>query len=91
MDYTSAIFIAICHRFQISEYQDEAMLIPKNTSVLIRRVPGRPRLPIVTEQEYCFELLNSRIMLFFSVMHTHHMLHPSLSVLKEKSKIKAKR
>ncbi|GAU32803.1 hypothetical protein TSUD_152520 [Trifolium subterraneum] len=25
------------------------MLIPKNTSVLIRRVPGRPRLPIVTE------------------------------------------
>ncbi|XP_051114703.1 E3 ubiquitin ligase PQT3-like isoform X2 [Andrographis paniculata] len=24
------------------------MLIPKNTSVLIRRVPGRPRLPIVT-------------------------------------------
>ncbi|KAF7810115.1 E3 ubiquitin ligase PQT3-like isoform X1 [Senna tora] len=32
------------------EYLDEAMLIPKNTSVLIRRVPGRPRLPIVTEQ-----------------------------------------
>lgn len=28
------------------------MLIPKNTSVLIRRVPGRPRLPIVTKQEY---------------------------------------
>uniref|UniRef100_A0A6N2KDR3 DWNN domain-containing protein n=2 Tax=Salix TaxID=40685 RepID=A0A6N2KDR3_SALVM len=37
--------------FAISEYLDEAMLIPKNTSVLIRRVPGRPRLPIVTEQE----------------------------------------
>ncbi|KAL1300127.1 hypothetical protein HN51_044812 [Arachis hypogaea] len=33
------------------EYLDEAMLIPKNTSVLIRRVPGRPRLPIVTELE----------------------------------------
>ncbi|KAJ8775148.1 hypothetical protein K2173_020152 [Erythroxylum novogranatense] len=33
------------------EYLDEAMLIPKNTSVLIRRVPGRPRMPIVTEQE----------------------------------------
>ncbi|XP_057415422.1 E3 ubiquitin ligase PQT3-like isoform X2 [Lotus japonicus] len=33
------------------EYLDEEMLIPKNTSVLIRRVPGRPRLPIVTEQE----------------------------------------
>lgn len=32
------------------EYLDEAMLIPKNTSVLIRRVPGRPRMPIVTEQ-----------------------------------------
>ncbi|XP_010540822.1 PREDICTED: E3 ubiquitin-protein ligase RBBP6-like isoform X2 [Tarenaya hassleriana] len=32
------------------EYLDEAKLIPKNTSVLIRRVPGRPRLPIVTEQ-----------------------------------------
>ncbi|XP_065857817.1 E3 ubiquitin ligase PARAQUAT TOLERANCE 3-like [Euphorbia lathyris] len=33
------------------EYLDEAMLIPKNTSVLIRRVPGRPRLPIVTDKE----------------------------------------
>ncbi|XP_044485793.1 E3 ubiquitin ligase PQT3-like isoform X2 [Mangifera indica] len=33
------------------EYPDEAMLIPKNTSVLIRRVPGRPRMPIVTEPE----------------------------------------
>ncbi|KAK6947556.1 DWNN domain [Dillenia turbinata] len=33
------------------EYLDEAMLIPKNTSVLIRRVPGRPRMPIVTQQE----------------------------------------
>ncbi|MQL81922.1 hypothetical protein Taro_014371 [Colocasia esculenta] len=33
------------------EYVDEAMLIPKNTSVLIRRVPGRPRKPIVAEQE----------------------------------------
>ncbi|PSS11545.1 DWNN domain protein [Actinidia chinensis var. chinensis] len=31
------------------EYLDEAMLIPKNTSVLIRRVPGRPRMPIVTQ------------------------------------------
>ncbi|TYH59275.1 hypothetical protein ES332_D08G212200v1 [Gossypium tomentosum] len=27
------------------------MLIPKNTSVLIRRVPGRPRMPIVAAQE----------------------------------------
>ena len=33
----------------ISEYLDEAMLILKNTSVLTRRVPGRPRMPIVTE------------------------------------------
>ena len=28
------------------------MLIPKNTSVLIRRVPGRPRMPIVTDPKY---------------------------------------
>lgn len=34
--------------FVITEYLDEAALIPKNTSVLIRRVPGRPRMPIVT-------------------------------------------
>ncbi|GLT35106.1 hypothetical protein SLA2020_095850 [Shorea laevis] len=33
------------------EYLDEAMLIPKNTSVLIQRVPGRPRLPIVAAPE----------------------------------------
>ncbi|KAJ7944730.1 DWNN domain, A CCHC-type zinc finger protein [Quillaja saponaria] len=33
------------------EYPDEAILIPKNTSVLIRRVPGRPRMPIVTEPD----------------------------------------
>lgn len=32
----------------ISEYVDEAVLIPRNTSVLVRRVPGRPRMPIVT-------------------------------------------
>ncbi|XP_059657591.1 E3 ubiquitin ligase PQT3-like isoform X2 [Cornus florida] len=31
------------------EYLDDAMLIPKNTSVLIRRVPGLPRMNIVTE------------------------------------------
>ncbi|PRQ49312.1 putative DWNN domain-containing protein [Rosa chinensis] len=35
----------------ISEYLDEATLIPKNTSVLIRRVPGRPRMPIVTNSD----------------------------------------
>ncbi|XP_038996228.1 E3 ubiquitin ligase PQT3-like isoform X1 [Hibiscus syriacus] len=33
------------------EYLDEAMLIPKNTSVLIRRVPGRPRMPIIAAPE----------------------------------------
>ncbi|GMH28911.1 hypothetical protein Nepgr_030754 [Nepenthes gracilis] len=33
------------------EYLDEVMLIPKNTSVLIRRIPGRPRIPIVTQQD----------------------------------------
>ncbi|KAL9326728.1 hypothetical protein ACSQ67_007373 [Phaseolus vulgaris] len=38
------------------EYLDEEMLIPKNTSVLIRRVPGRPRLPIVTEIEQKVEI-----------------------------------
>lgn len=41
----------------ISEYLDEAMLIPKNTSVLIRRVPGRPRIRIITPQEYCLKIL----------------------------------
>uniref|UniRef100_A0ACD5YLI1 Uncharacterized protein n=1 Tax=Avena sativa TaxID=4498 RepID=A0ACD5YLI1_AVESA len=33
------------------EYADESTMIPKNTSVLIRRIPGRPRMPIVTEPE----------------------------------------
>ncbi|XP_028549444.1 E3 ubiquitin ligase PQT3-like isoform X1 [Dendrobium catenatum] len=33
------------------EYVDEAAMIPKNTSVLICRVPGRPRNPIVTERD----------------------------------------
>ncbi|KAK3153776.1 hypothetical protein QOZ80_2BG0180990 [Eleusine coracana subsp. coracana] len=33
------------------EYADEGTMIPKNTSVLIRRIPGRPRRPIVTEPE----------------------------------------
>ncbi|KAJ4796701.1 hypothetical protein LUZ62_047947 [Rhynchospora pubera] len=33
------------------EYTDEAALIPRNTSVLIRRVPGRPRMPIVADIE----------------------------------------
>ncbi|CAD5189912.1 unnamed protein product [Musa acuminata subsp. malaccensis] len=32
------------------EYVDEGAMIPKNTSVLIRRVPGQPRKPIVTER-----------------------------------------
>lgn len=41
--------------FGISEYLDEAMLIPKNTSVLIRRVPGRPRMPIVADPKYYLE------------------------------------
>ncbi|EOA15457.1 hypothetical protein CARUB_v10004124mg [Capsella rubella] len=33
------------------EYLDEAILIPKNTSVLIRRIPGRPRIRVITTQE----------------------------------------
>ncbi|KAH6771752.1 hypothetical protein C2S51_010156 [Perilla frutescens var. frutescens] len=40
------------------EYLDEGMLIPKNTSVLIRRVPGRPRKPIVTAPVIEQEMLN---------------------------------
>ncbi|KAK8947636.1 hypothetical protein KSP40_PGU005312 [Platanthera guangdongensis] len=32
------------------EYVDEAAMIPKNTSILIRRIPGQPRYPIVTER-----------------------------------------
>lgn len=52
--------------FGISEYLDEEMLIPKNTSVLIRRVPGRPRLPIVTEIEYYLKPLISLLQLKIS-------------------------
>ncbi|KAL9231148.1 hypothetical protein vseg_006406 [Gypsophila vaccaria] len=33
------------------EYVDEATLIPKNTSVVIRRVPGLPRKPIVIQSD----------------------------------------
>jgi E3 ubiquitin-protein ligase RBBP6 len=40
--------------FSISEYTNEAALIPRNTSVLIRRVPGRPRMPIVADLEEYF-------------------------------------
>ncbi|KAL2633458.1 hypothetical protein R1flu_004937 [Riccia fluitans] len=31
------------------EYSDEGYLVPKNTSVIVRRVPGRPRMPIVAD------------------------------------------
>ena len=55
--------------FLISEYLDEGMLIPKNTSVLIRRVPGRPRKPIVaapvSEQEEYF-LIPFKLCQFFA-------------------------
>lgn len=51
------IFIDFLLSFSVSEYVDEAMLIPKNTSVLIRRVPGRPRKTIVAApDEYCLVL-----------------------------------
>ena len=33
----------------ISEYLDEATLIPRNSSVLVRRLPGQPCMRIVTE------------------------------------------
>ena len=56
--------------FGISEYLDEEMLIPKNTSVLIRRVPGRPRLPIVTEIEYYLKPLISLLQLNFAKLGT---------------------
>ena len=37
----------------ISEYLDETALIPKNTTLIVDRVPGDPCLPIFTElQEY---------------------------------------
>ncbi|CAM6096689.1 unnamed protein product [Calypogeia fissa] len=31
------------------EYTDEGFLVPKNTSVIVRRVPGRPSMPIVAD------------------------------------------
>jgi len=37
--------------FLISEYLDEGMRLPKNTSVLVHRVPGRPRMPNATEKK----------------------------------------
>ncbi|XP_058084782.1 E3 ubiquitin ligase PQT3-like isoform X2 [Magnolia sinica] len=33
------------------DYTDEGMLVPRNTSVLVRRVPGAPRMRIVVERE----------------------------------------
>ncbi|KAI3946978.1 hypothetical protein MKW98_003541 [Papaver atlanticum] len=43
--------LVITHAQTNEEYNDEAMLIPKNTSVLVRRVPGCRRMPIVVERE----------------------------------------
>ena len=37
--------------FLISEYLDEGMWLPKNTYVLVRRVSGRPRMPIAIEKK----------------------------------------
>lgn len=61
--------------FAISEYLDEAMLIPKNTSVLIRRVPGRPRMPIVTDSEYYL-----RSFKFFSYVFVRSIMNFELAV-----------
>jgi len=58
--------------FGISEYHDEEMLIPKNTSVLIRRVPGLPRLPIVIEQKYFLKPLISLVL--FDLFTNDHAL-----------------
>uniref|UniRef100_A0A9I9D6V8 DWNN domain-containing protein n=1 Tax=Cucumis melo TaxID=3656 RepID=A0A9I9D6V8_CUCME len=69
------------------EYLDEAMLIPKNTSVLIRRVPGRPRLPIVTKQEYDLKPL---IKWFCIIQPSNPILDaPPTNRAEEDSKIKA--
>jgi hypothetical protein len=54
--------------FEFSEYLDEAMLIPKNTSVLIRRVPGRPRITVITTQEY---FLRSLVSIFFVYLFSY--------------------
>lgn len=47
------VFLLICifYFLEIAEYLDEAMLIPTNTSVVVRRIPGLPRLPIVIQPE----------------------------------------
>ena len=42
--------------FLISEYLDEGMRLPKNTFVSVRRVPGRPRMPIETEMKEVYTL-----------------------------------
>lgn len=44
----SVVLIIYYLGFEISEYHDEDQ-IPKNTTVIIRRVPGPPRMPIVLE------------------------------------------
>ncbi|KAF8380526.1 hypothetical protein HHK36_028013 [Tetracentron sinense] len=56
--------------FSISEYLDEATLIPKNTSVLVRRVPGRPRMPIVTERDeyYLAPSIFPDLLCFFHIL-----------------------
>lgn len=52
----------------ISEYDDEAMLIPRNASVIVRRVPGVPRLPIVIKKDEYFLTLYLAVFLFFKVV-----------------------
>lgn len=50
----------------ISEYDDEAMLIPQNTSLIIRRVAGWPRLPILIERDkYIAQLINAPVTFCF--------------------------
>ena len=43
-------FFFLCN-YIISEYVDEAALICKQTAVLVQRVPGLPRKPIVVERD----------------------------------------
>ena len=60
--YATQFVIQVSVSFFVSifaEYTDDAQSIPKNTSVLVRRVPARRQKPIVAEvrDEYCLLLL----------------------------------
>ncbi|KAF3505047.1 hypothetical protein F2Q69_00041822, partial [Brassica cretica] len=70
------------------EYLDEAMLIPKNTSVLIRRVPGRPRITVITAPEPRIE---NKVEHVQAEASNSHVAEPSAAKYKvdEESKLQA--